>query len=117
MKRILNLFLLFSLSSCATAEATGTPIIINTKVIPASTQLLPTSFPIHTSPTITPTVAAACDPFSVDYCITDGHFIFQRPIHPPANDRLDQSYLFGSTADGTREPHHGVEFPNPSGTP
>jgi hypothetical protein len=25
--------------------------------------------------------------------------------------------LYGSTANGTREPHHGVEFPNPSGTP
>jgi len=53
----------------------------------------------------------------VDFCITDGHFIFQRPIQPPANALIDQTYRYGSTANGTREPHHGVEFPNPSGTP
>ena len=46
-----------------------------------------------------------------------GHFIFQRPIHPAANDLVDETYLYGSTANGTREPHHGVEFPNQSGTP
>lgn len=58
-----------------------------------------------------------CDPFRVDACVTDGHFIFQRPIHPPANDKVDPGYLYASTANGTREPHHGVEFPNASGTP
>jgi len=30
---------------------------------------------------------------------------------------VDETYLYGSTANGTREPHHGVEFPNKSGTP
>jgi hypothetical protein len=68
-------------------------------------------------PTITPTTEIPCDPFRVDYCITEGHFIFQRPIHSPANELLDETYLYGSTAEGTREPHHGVEFPNQSGTP
>jgi hypothetical protein len=66
---------------------------------------------------ITSTTESSCDPFSVDYCITDGHFILERPIHPPANDLVDETYLYGSTANGTREPHHGVEFPNSSGTP
>ena len=54
---------------------------------------------------------------TVDYCITEGHFILQRPMHLPANDLVDETYLYGSTANGTREPHHGVEFPNQSGTP
>ncbi len=58
-----------------------------------------------------------CDPFSVNFCITDGHFIFRRPIQLPANDRIDPTYGYGSTANGTRDPHHGVEFSNPSGTP
>jgi murein DD-endopeptidase MepM/ murein hydrolase activator NlpD len=40
-----------------------------------------------------------------------------RPIHPPGNDHVDPGYLYASTANGTREPHHGVEFPNASGTP
>jgi len=30
---------------------------------------------------------------------------------------VDPTYRYGSTANGTRDPHHGVEFPNPSGTP
>jgi Peptidase family M23 len=112
MKRLLNLFLLLILSSCARVEVAGTPIVINTKVVPTSTLLSPIAFP-----TITPAPEIPCDPFSVDFCITEGHFILQRPIHPPANDLVDETYLYGSTANGTREPHHGVEFPNQSGTP
>jgi murein DD-endopeptidase MepM/ murein hydrolase activator NlpD len=30
---------------------------------------------------------------------------------------VDPAYRYGSTAQGTREPHHGVEFSNPTGTP
>jgi hypothetical protein len=112
MKRTLNLFLLLILSSCARVEATAIPIVINTQVIPTATLLSPTSFP-----TIAPTIEIPCDSFSVEYCITEGHFIFQRPIHLPANDLVDETYLYGSTANGTREPHHGVEFPNSSGIP
>jgi Membrane proteins related to metalloendopeptidases len=112
MKRILNLLLLLILSACTSVQVVATPILTNTKIIPTSTLLSPTSLP-----TITPTIEVACDPFSEDYCTTDGHFILQRPIHPPANDLVDEIYLYSSTAEGTREPHHGVEFPNPSGTP
>lgn len=37
----------------------------------------------------------------------------------PPNSVLfpDPTYPYGSTANGTREPHHGVEFPVPYGTP
>ena len=114
MKRILNLYLFLILSSCARVEVVETPSAIATKVVPTNTPIAPTSFP-----TLTPTAYAEnpCDPSSVDYCIADGHFIFRRPIQPPANDLVDETYLYASTADGTREPHHGVEFPNPSGTP
>jgi murein DD-endopeptidase MepM/ murein hydrolase activator NlpD len=30
---------------------------------------------------------------------------------------VEATYRYGSTANGTREPHHGVEFSNESGTP
>ena len=30
---------------------------------------------------------------------------------------IDPGYGYGATANGTRDPHHGVEFSNPSGTP
>ncbi|HLO32116.1 MAG TPA: peptidoglycan DD-metalloendopeptidase family protein [Anaerolineales bacterium] len=88
------------------------PVVIHTEITPTNTFLPPTP-----SPSITPTLEPSCDPFSTDFCITEGHFILQRPIHPPAHDLVDPTYLYGSTADGTREPHHGVEFPNKSGTP
>lgn len=47
----------------------------------------------------------------------DGNFLLQRPIAPPGTDSVDRSYPYGSTAEGTRDPHHGVEFYNASGTP
>lgn len=53
----------------------------------------------------------------MDFCITKGHFVLQRPIHPPGNDLIDATYPYGSTANGTRDPHHGVEFSNAGGTP
>jgi hypothetical protein len=53
----------------------------------------------------------------VDYCITDGHFILQRPIHPPAYALVDPTYRYASTANGTRDPHHGVEIGSDAGTP
>ena len=87
-------------------------VIISTKLIPTNTLLPPIPLP-----SITPTIETPCDPFSADFCITKGHFILQRPIHPPANDLVDETYLYASTANGTREPHHGIEFPNKSGTP
>ena len=111
MKKILNLFLVMCLASCANIETTKIPATASTMVIPTSTSLPPTPFPSST-PTET-----SCDPFSTDFCVTDGHFILQRPAHPPANDLVEASYRYGSTANGTREPHHGVEFSNPSGTP
>ena len=116
MKRILNLLLLVFLVSCANPEVAETSTPVNTKIIPTNTFPPPTAVPSIT-PTITFTPQAPCDPFTVDSCITDGHFILQRPIQPPADDLIDPSYGYGSTANGTREPHHGVEFSNPSGTP
>jgi hypothetical protein len=75
-----------------------------------------TSVPIPTVETATATIIP-CDPQVEEFCITHGHFIFQRPIKPPANDIADSTYPYGSTAKGTRDPHHGVEFLNKFGTP
>lgn len=47
----------------------------------------------------------------------DAAFPLQRPIAAPGNEVIDPTYPFASTAGGTREPHHGVEFPNASGAP
>ena len=34
-----------------------------------------------------------------------------------AGPSIDGTYRFGSTQEGQREPHHGVEIPSPAGTP
>jgi len=36
---------------------------------------------------------------------------------PPGNDQVDITYLYGSTDNRKRDPHHGVEFQNAFGTP
>jgi murein DD-endopeptidase MepM/ murein hydrolase activator NlpD len=127
MKQILNFFaLLFIVISCSTATnltpptASVTPQSTSARTAsatPSQTQTATsTSVPIPTVQTATATIIP-CDPQVEEYCITDGHFIFQRPIKPPANNIVDSTYSYGSTAKGTRDPHHGVEFLNKFGTP
>jgi hypothetical protein len=107
--------LLLILVACESPGATQTPVaIVNTKVIPTNTLLPPSPVP---SIPWTQTPEPRCDPFRADFCITEGHFILQRPIRPPANPFVDAGYPYGSTQNGTRDPHHGVEFSNPGGTP
>jgi hypothetical protein len=110
------LVFLFILTSCSpvqipSAQPTITATAFESLVTPPSTS---TPIPVLLIPTNTP---VACDPFSVDFCISGGHFIFQRPVKPPAHNSVDSTYRYGSTANGTHDPHHGVEFVNRSGTP
>lgn len=42
---------------------------------------------------------------------------FGRPIAPVGNVFIDQTYRWGSTMGGFFQPHQGVEFNNPDGTP
>ncbi|MGH7594343.1 MAG: peptidoglycan DD-metalloendopeptidase family protein, partial [Gemmatimonadales bacterium] len=42
---------------------------------------------------------------------------FARPIAAEDNDHIDQTYRWGSTMGGNFQPHQGVEFNNPDGTP
>lgn len=119
MKRISSILLfIFFLSAC-----TPKPISIPTvKVAPSATLPLSSATLTPLSPSAMPSSTATptpipCDPLTVDFCILDGQFLFQRPILPPGNDSVEETYRFGSTAEGTREAHHGVEFENATGTP
>jgi hypothetical protein len=112
LKTISSFLVLLALVSCTNPEVTQAPGTVSAKSIPTNTYSPPTALP-----SLTPTQENSCDPFTADFCVTTGHFVLQRPIYPPANDRIDSSYPYGSTANGTRDPHHGVEFSNASGTP
>ena len=71
------------------------------------------------APTLTKTPSPSpvpCDP-AADFCIVTSHFLLARPIAPLWMDEFDPSYLYGTTQNGAREPHHGLEFENASGTP
>jgi len=116
MKFFLTFFVFtFLLSSCTPARSVAAlPNVAETAtavVLPESTATF-----IPPLPTVTPT-KIPCDPRVVDFCITDGHFIFARPISPDNNDSVDKSYRYASTANGKREPHHGVDILNKFGTP
>lgn len=98
-------------TSVPEAESTRTQVATTAPTFPST---LSTDLPIPPSSTPAP---IPCDPLTADYCITDGHFVFQRPILPPGNDNVDLTYLYASTSNGKRDVHHGVEFQNAFGTP
>ena len=52
-----------------------------------------------------------------DGCIFNSQQIFLRPISEGYNRRVEGTYRYGSTQQGNRELHYGVEFENPTGTP
>jgi hypothetical protein len=115
MNRLLNILIfLIILPACAQVQTPQSlPSVIPTVSEPVQTSTS-TPIPVLLFPTNIP---VACDPFIADYCIIAGPFILRRPVKPPANDSVDSTYRYGSTANGTRDPHHGVEFVNESGTP
>ena len=119
VKQIISLLMLLVLISCVNAPIVATPTLtVSPQAIATSTLPPPTATAIPSpTPTLTFTAEPACDPLVAEFCIIDGHFLLQRPIRTPANDQIDPYYGFGSTANGTRDPHHGVEFENATGTP
>ena len=84
-----------------------TPSVTNTMT---PTSLSPTPLAPSPSPIQTPT------PCPQDFCVYPDSFLFSRPIAAEGNGSVDRSYRYGSTQGGRRDPHHGVEFLNGSGT-
>ena len=113
---IISLLVLISCTAAPTRIPTFTNIISTPSEVPPTVTTTPTQLPPTTTPWETATTIP-CDPSSKEFCITEGHFVFQRPIKLPASNSVDPSYPYGSTARGTRDPHHGVEFQSPFGTP
>ncbi len=65
----------------------------------------------------TPSATLPPTPCPPGLCVVPGHFWLDRPIAPPGRTWVDPTYRYGSTQNGLREPHSGVEFVNSSGTP
>ena len=112
-------------------DTTGT--VIPVTITPSA--IITSAFPVSASPRLpgTPSpmlpgtgMTSAPEPRSSDAapalcttnpCIYPGILVFARPISPRANNQIDTTYRFGSTQEKKRDPHHGVEFLNPFGTP
>jgi len=106
--------------TAARAPQSGTlaaPLIPTVTSIP-ETLVLPTS-----GATVTPLPSPAASSTPATPCADQAcasaaeHFWLERPIPAGYVNYPDRTYPYGSTFQGLREPHHGVEFFNPSGTP
>ena len=118
MKQLITyLFLLLLTTSCTSVrQSVPTEVLAEfapTLIAKTAEPLNIPTIPSTARPTLTP---VPCDPLSADFCITDGRFLFQLPILPPDNGLVDFTYPYGATQNGKRDPHHGVEFANASGT-
>jgi hypothetical protein len=114
---IFFLLFLLLLTSCTPAVQTAVAQSLPEPTSTLTATVVPESTPTLIPPSPTATPVSSCDPLTVDFCITDGHFLFQNPIFAPANTHVDITYRYGSTQENKREPHHGVELLNKFGTP
>jgi hypothetical protein len=73
--------------------------------------------PIIESGIPTPTLAIEIQDSGNNSLIIPFKGLLQPPIPLGFTRTIDNSYRFGTTQEGTRIPHDGVEFYNPSGTP
>lgn len=136
-----SLVLIWLGTACTSAAASreATPLVesLARENLPVAT-LGVTETPQPIYPSLTPTLAAfptstagdastgqsgleaeqsAATPCPPLYCIYHQPFQLARPIAPTGRQTIDTSYRFGSTQNGLRDPHHGVEFLNSTGTP
>jgi len=88
-----------------------TPLLTETPTpVPISATPAFSATPAPTAGTLTPCVDQAC-------ASAAEHFWLERPIPAGYVNYADRTYPYGSTLNGQREPHHGVEFVNSAGTP
>lgn len=117
-------YILVSLTVSLLASCVPTPTHVPATLTPLPPTATETPYPPTATPTSepspTPTITLTptpipCDPFE-GFCIEEGHFLFDRPIGEDGYNQIEPAYRYGATQNGLREPHHGVEFINPSGT-
>jgi murein DD-endopeptidase MepM/ murein hydrolase activator NlpD len=69
------------------------------------------------TPTIEPAIAFPPEiNCGETFCQESWSGLLLRPIGPDGKQTIDSTYPYASTKNGTLDPHHGVEFPNGSGT-
>lgn len=99
--------------AAATATKLPTPLGSKDKTTPLT--------PEPQTPTVAATESIQDDFENINcgdiFCQTEWLGYLQRPIGGEGRRTIDQSYPYNSNLGGLLEIHHGVEFPNPQGTP
>jgi murein DD-endopeptidase MepM/ murein hydrolase activator NlpD len=104
-------------------QGAPTPVPVNTQALEFATVtpiLTPLKVPTAGA-TITPDVIGEAPPTPGTPCpnlacaALAEHFWLARPVPPESYIYPDRTYAYGSTQQGLREPHHGVEFVNRTG--
>ena len=129
---ILILFVVLPLFACAPTPTAQSPkntqeqTTLEPSTTPTEIKLItptPTDLPRvnpSSTPTASPTATITPEPqentCEEEICYFSAHFLLSRPIGPQGRDYVDPSYRYGSTQNGLRETHHGVEFVNSQGT-
>jgi murein DD-endopeptidase MepM/ murein hydrolase activator NlpD len=106
--------------------ATGRVVVPGTEdppigaTVAATTGVLPTAGATVTRPNTPVASITPATPCNSQACASAAaHFWLDRPIPSGSGliDFVERSYPYGHTQSGQREPHHGVEFANGTGTP
>jgi len=118
-----------------TFTATRPPPTATFTLTPSSTPVTPTETPTPTftfTPSLTPTPTFTRTPyptkkpgatftpvprFSRLTELPEPHLWLARPIGEAGVNYVEATYRYGTTQNGSLQPHHGVEFYNPVGTP
>ncbi len=123
---VLILILLLSLMACdisskpnATSEQTYlefTPINPTQIATSSGEVLTPVNTPMsqENNQILITTQTISCEG---DFCQIEWPGWMARPFTTPDRDWIDLTYPYASIGDGSLAIHHGVEFPNPYGTP
>ncbi len=107
-------------------QATATISQIEDTILPTETPImetvdieLPTETPSESGVLTTEQVQAKFEQVDCGeiFCQVPWPGLLQRPVALGNHSTIDLSYLYASTMDGVLDPHHGIEFLNPFGTP
>jgi len=103
--------------ACAATSLPEAPTPMATQPVLVATPAITTVASAVTLASLSITPYPSLASCTSDVCTYAGVFPLARPIASPGNDKIDPSYRFGTTAGRTRDPHHGEELLNSSGTP
>jgi hypothetical protein len=122
----LAIFLCLTLSGCQnldeglqeTPQTKPSATIEPIGEVPTRTVVPTTQVPVDT-PVVSTTTPASVESIICGevFCQADWESWLERPIGPLHHNRIDPTYPYGGTQMGALDPHRGVEFLNPAGTP